>query len=290
MIDLHIHTTASADAQHTPEEIFTMSRELGLHCIAFADHNTIDAVPAGLRLAQEMGVEFITGVELNTELDGLDVHMLGYGFDPEDVRVKDWFTEMQDIFWAVAAKRIARFVELGMQLDFATVKKHAKGRLPTGSSFLDALAETESNRSHSLVEPYLTGAKTGDPYVNFYFDILCNGGPADVGEAALPGREAIQRLLSIGAVPVLAHPRDITEAQLREMIDAGLMGIEAYCSYHNLVMGKHWADMAGKYDLLITAGSDFHGKNFKANVDLGGVDHNVDEIVVKLREAIEKVR
>ncbi|MHA1566214.1 MAG: PHP domain-containing protein [Alphaproteobacteria bacterium] len=289
MIDLHIHTNASADAQHTPDEIFSMSRDLGLRCVAFADHNTINAIAQGLVLAQETGIEFITGVELNTQLQGRDVHLLGYGFDPNDEHLRDWFAEINQRFWNVAADRVERFVSLGLNINMEQVRRHAKGRLPTGSSFLDALAEDDSNRQHPLVQLYLTGEKAQNPYVNFYFDTMCNGGPADVDEAALPVLTSIQRFLALGAVPVVAHPRDLAEDDLRTMVEAGLMGVEAICSYHDEATTTHWRKMAAKYGLLITAGSDFHGRLFKADVGLGGIVGNEYELVEKLRAAIDSL-
>jgi len=286
MIDLHIHTTASADAHHAPREIFSLSRELGLRCIAFADHNSIDSVSEGLALQSEFGVEFITGVELNTELAGRDIHLLGYGFDPRSRALREWFTEINARFREVAERRVKRFVKLGLKLTMEQVERHAAGKLPTGSSFLDALAEDADNRRHPLVRPYLVGPKSENPYVNFYFDTMCNGGPADVGEASLPAIESVARLLAVKAVPVVAHPREMSEGDLRALIDAGLMGVEAFCSYHDAALSARWRELAARHNLLITAGSDFHGVRTKAAVHLGQIEGNDYALVERLREAI----
>ncbi len=286
MIDLHIHTTASADAHHTPREIFSQSVELGLRCIAFADHNSIDAVTEGLALQHEFRLDFITGVELNAELAGRDIHLLGYGFDSRQPELLQWFAEIRERFREAAVRRVARFVEMGLVLTIEQVERQAAGKLPTGSSFLDALKETPANHRHPLVEPYLTGPRASDPYVNFYFDTMCNGGPADVGETALPVCECITRFRVLHAVPVVAHPRDLPEADLRVMVDAGLMGVEAYCSYHDQAQSEHWRLLAEQYNLLVTAGSDFHGIRTKATVRLGGITGNRDELADRLRAAI----
>ena len=186
----------------------------------------------------------------------------------------------------MAVRRVARFVALGLRLTIEQVERRAHGKLPTGSSFLDALAEDAGNREHPLVRPYLQGPKAENPYVNFYFDTMCNGGPADVGEAALPVIDCLARLRAIKAAPVVAHPRDLAEADLRVMVDAGLMGVEAFCSYHDAASARRWRDLAARYGLLVTAGSDFHGVRTKATVRLGGIDGNDDALAQRLREAI----
>lgn len=289
MIDLHVHTNASADAQHTPAEIFEMSRQIGLRCIAFADHNTIEAVPDGLRLQKQTGIEFITGVELNTELAGEDIHLLGYGFNPDDARLKNWFKQIERRFWAVAEQRVQRFAELGLGLSLAEVKLEAKGKLPTGSSFLDAMSRHEENLDHPLVKPYVQGEKASNPYVSFYFEVMSGGGPGDVGEVNLPVEETIAHLRDLGAAPVVAHPRNLPEEFLRKMIAAGLMGVEAFCSYHDSNTANRWREQAEKYHLLYTAGSDFHGVMFKPKVKLGETQSNDYSLAERLKEAIHSL-
>lgn len=286
MVDLHIHTDASADGQHTPADIFEMSHALGLRCIAFADHNTLASLPVGFELSQKTGVEFIPAVEINTELNGVDIHMLGYGVDPFDKPTSAWFADIAAVFAEIAHRRTRRFNDLGLELTWERVHKHAGGKMPTASSFYEAIVENPANHHHPLIEPYRTGAKCDNRYVHFYFEVLANGGPADVGDAALPALDTIARLRSLHIVPVVAHPRDLSEAALREMIVAGLLGVEAYCSYHDAPRGAHWRSLADRYGLLYTAGSDFHGRAIKAAVKLGEIEHNDYIVAQRLREAI----
>ena len=286
MIDLHVHTDASADAQHSPAELFAMARQIGLRCLAFADHNTIAALPAGLRLSRETGVEFIAAVELNTELDGRELHLLGYGVDPESPAIRAWFAEIDAMFQRQAERRVARFVELGFELTMADVQRFAAGRLPTGSSFFDALAANPANRAHPLLQPYLAGPKAANRYVHFYFEVMAGEGPAAIGDESLPVREAIRRLRSVGAVPVAAHPRDLPESEFHKMLDAGLLGVEVICSYHDAATARRWCEIAARCRVLATAGSDFHGVRTKATVRLGDLPGADYGMVERLREAI----
>jgi predicted metal-dependent phosphoesterase TrpH len=286
MIDLHVHTAASADAQHAPRELFAMARELNLRTIAFADHNTLAALPEGLALAAETGIEFIPAVELNTELDGRELHLLGYGIAPESLDVQQWFAEIKQLFLRQAERRVTRLRELGFRLTLEAVQHYAAGRLPTGSSFLDALNAEPANHRHPLLAPYREGPKAADAYVNFYFEVLAKGGPADVGAESLPFREAVSRLRDLRAVPVLAHPRDLPPPEWEQAVAAGLRGVEAICSYHDEKTARHWIAAAARVHLLHTAGSDFHGLKTKANVKLGHLPGADDSIVERLREAM----
>lgn len=289
MIDLHIHTEASADAQHTPRELFAMARELGLHTIAFADHNTLAALPAGRALADESGIEFIPAVELNTELDGRELHLLGYGLDCAAPDVGRWFDEIEQLFWRQAERRVERLRELGLAVTLEDVRRFAAGRLPTGSSFLDALNADPANHRHSLLAPYREGPKAADAYVNFYFDVLAKGGPADVESESLPFREAVARLRDLHAAPVLAHPRELPPPEWARAVAAGLLGVEAICSYHDDKTAERWIAAAARAGLLHTAGSDFHGLKTKATVKMGHLPGADYAIVERLREAMASV-
>ncbi|NLH48422.1 MAG: PHP domain-containing protein [Myxococcales bacterium] len=286
MIDLHVHTHASADAQHSPRELFAMAREIGVTTLSFADHNTLAALPAGRELAGETGIEFIPAVELNTELDGRELHLLGYGIADESPAVREWFGEIERLFLRQAERRVRRLTELGLRLTLAAVQTYAAGRLPTGSSFLDALNADPANHRHPLLAPYREGPKAADPYVNFYFDVLAKGGPADVGGESLPFRAAVARLRELRAVPVLAHPRDLPATEFATAVAAGLRGVEAICSYHDPVTARRWLEAAAHFRLLPTAGSDFHGARTKAAVKLGDLPGADETIVVRLRAAI----
>jgi predicted metal-dependent phosphoesterase TrpH len=113
MIDLHIHTTASSDGQHGPEEIFEMARELKLEAIAFADHNSVASVGEGLRISPEFGIEFIPAIEINTHYKGYDFHLLGYFIDPRDERLLRWLSGLEGKVKRQIRQRVRRLRELG---------------------------------------------------------------------------------------------------------------------------------------------------------------------------------
>jgi predicted metal-dependent phosphoesterase TrpH len=107
---------------------------------------------------------------------------------------------------------------------------------------------------------------------------------------AWPAREAVARCRAIGAAPVVAHPMDLPLSDLEKLIAAGLLGVEAICSYHAAAVQAHWQQAAAKYELLVTAGSDFHGARTKPGVRLGGLDGADYRLVERLRDAVAGLR
>lgn len=283
MIDLHIHTTASSDGQHSPREIFAMARAKGLRTIAFADHNSIENVGEGLRLSSESGIEFFPCMELNTLHHGLDLHLLAYFIDPQDPALHRWLEEIRAKKIEQGRKRLEKLNELGFFFTAEDLDRYSAGRIPTGRSFLKAILSQDRNRSDPRLRPYVDGSRSASPYVNFYRDYLRGGKPAFVPMDDVETVPAIHGIKQLGGVPVLAHPSDTPEEQLIDLADHGLEGLEAYSPYHSPPEQEAFRRFAESHGLLVTAGSDFHGKKIKPNVDFGEVFGDHYELVLHLK-------
>lgn len=274
MIDLHIHTNASADGQYGPADIVAMAKQLGLSAIAFADHNVVGSLIEGRALCAQAGIDFVEAVELNTDYGTTDLHILGFGVDPQNAAFTAWLDSLGKARLERAKARADKLVGLGLTLTYEEVAALTPGRLPTASSFLRAIEAHPENRAHPLVAPYIEGgAKVDNAYVNFYFDVMANG-PAFADVRILATYDAIEKLREFGALPILAHPNNIEIEVLDDLIDRGLAGIEAASSYHDQAKTDHFLAFAKKRNLLVTAGSDFHGPKFKKLVKLGKVCPN----------------
>ena len=284
MIDLHIHTDASSDGQHSPREIFEMAREKGLRAIAFADHNSVDHVAEGLELAKEFRLEFIPCLELNTFHNGLDLHLLAYFIDPGNPHLQDWLKSIHQKKSEQAEKRLVKLNQLGFAFDEKDLRKFSEGRIPTGMSFLRAILSRKENLTDPRLQPYINGARSNSPYVNFYRDYLRGGKPAFVHIEDIHTFEAISKIKALGAVPVLAHPSDTGDRNILDLLENGLEGLEVYSPYHNPAEQENFRSFAAAHGLLATAGSDFHGKDIKPDVDLGqgGKDHY--DLLLKLKK------
>jgi predicted metal-dependent phosphoesterase TrpH len=285
MIDLHIHTTASSDGQHGPEEIFEMSRGLKLEAIAFADHDSVANVGEGLRISREFGIEFISCIEINTHYKGYDFHLLGYFIDHRDERLLGWLEGLGVGKKRQIRQRVRRLRELGFALSPGDVERLSTGREPTGVSYLNALLGREENREDPRLMAYIDGERSDSPYLNFYLDYLVGGKPASVPIRFISTPEAIRLVRSLGGITILAHPAQVKGERLLELIEAGLEGIEVYSSYHGKEDEEYFKGVCDRFGLLVTAGSDFHGREIKPDVPLGGLRGGSYALVEKLRWA-----
>jgi len=284
MIDLHIHTNASSDGQYSPREIFQMAREKGLRTIAFADHNSLGNVEEGIRMAEEFGIEFIPCMELNTLYREMDLHLLAYFLDPTDSRLKEWLEQVRRKKVQQAVRRVEKLNELGFFFTAEDLEKFSEDQIPTGRSFLQAILSREENRKDPRLRPYIDGNRSRSPYVNFYRDYLRGGKPAFVPMDDVSTLSAIRKIRELGAIPVLAHPSDTGEANLRDLVDKGLEGLEAYSPYHDPSEQEGFRAFADRHGLLVTAGSDFHGEKIKPDIELGQVSGHPSDILEKLKE------
>ena len=201
VIDLHIHTDASSDGQHSPREIFEMARNKGLRAIAFADHNSVGNVEEGFRACGEFEIEFLPCLELNTFHNGLDLHLLAFFIDPQSPALKDWLESIHRKKEEQAQKRLEKLNELGFTFTWDDLRKFSGDRIPTGMSFLKAILSRRRNRSDPRLRPYIDGDRSGSPYVNFYRDYLRGGKPAFVPMEDISTITAIGQDQRTGAEP-----------------------------------------------------------------------------------------
>lgn len=290
MIDLHIHTIASSDGQHTPQEIFAMASNLGLTAIAFADHNSIGAVGEGISLSREFDIEFIPCLEFNTLFLDHDLHILAYFIDYRSVELNGWLEEIHQEKQRQAARRIQKLNELGFVFSMDDVKKFSGDRIPTGMSFLKAIRSREENHGDPRIRRFVDGDRSDSPYVNFYLDYLRGGKAAFVPLEAVGTFHVMRRIKRLGGIPVLAHPSDTGDEIILQLTEDGLCGLEVFSSYHNEKEEEHFLSLAKECNLLVTAGSDFHGSDIKPDVKLGGVRGNSYELVEHLKHARQTLK
>jgi len=288
-VDLHIHTRASSDGQHTPEEIFSMAKAAGLKSIAFADHNSVESLDEGLRLSDESGIELVPCFELNTIYDNMDLHLLGFLIDHKEPAFLKWLDYVLEAKMEQAQNRLEKMRSLDFLIDEGALEDAAKGKTPTGSTFLEALLSREEGRKDPRLQPYIDGDRSDSPALNFYRDYFRKDKPAFVPLDACPTEEGIRRIKEFGGIPVQAHPSDTGDRIIVKLIEAGLMGLEAYSSYHSPEESGHFCTIAAEHKILVTAGSDFHGKKIKPNVDFASVGGNSYNIVERLKDARKRI-
>ncbi len=288
-IDLHVHTDASPDGDIPVDEIFKEADESGLRVLSITDHNDTSALARAEELAIKYNIKFIPGVEFNSNFNGRDIHILGYFIDSKSEKISRIIEEIKSRKEEQARARVKKLQELGFFIEYDDAVRAARGMVPNGSIFYDALVKNKRNRDNPTLRRYIDGDRSDSPHFNFYRDFFRYGKPAYIPLTHVETEKVVEILLTAGALPVLAHPYDIPEAEIKKIINNGIVGIEAYSSYHSEEQNKHFVKMAEEYNLIITAGSDFHGRH-KPKVKLGIFLRDGKEIVDRVFAWKEKCK
>jgi len=231
---------------------------MGLTAVAITDHDTVDGLPEALAAGERLAIEVVPGVEINLEHERITMDMLGYflGGCPSD-ELKQELAELRVYRDERNARIVERLAGLGFVLDAAD------------------LAAAENG---SVGRPHIGEAMVRRGYVGSIseaFELyLRRGAPAWVDRRRLSLGAAVRLLRASGGLPVLAHPGIIRtdgaglDHLLRDAVRAGIAGLECYYPLHDETAVKAFLVLAGKYGLVATGGSDFHG-SVKPNAHLG---------------------
>lgn len=266
--DLHLHTRYS-DGTYEPEELAAAAHRLGLGCLAITDHDTVEGCLPMSRACAALGLAFIPGVELTAEFKGQEIHILGYGFDPEDRDFVDQMARFQAVRQQRIREMVARLKELHIPLEADQVFRLANCRSPGRPHVARALVEAGVCRD------------VDEAFERF----LKKHRPAWVPKSRIGADEAITLVHRAGGVAVLAHPGLYhVDAWLPELVRAGLDGIECYHTKHGPSLTDYYVTMAHRLGLLVTGGSDCHGHS-KGQPLLGSI-RLAPELVDRLRQHI----
>jgi predicted metal-dependent phosphoesterase TrpH len=255
-VDLHIHSSAS-DGRLSPEEVVGESVRRGLSVIALTDHDTVSGVAPALAAARVFPeLTVIPGVELSTDVPQGEVHILGYFIDYTDGELLARLERMRNSRRERAQAMIAKLRDLGVIIDWSRVQEVA-GEGSVGRPHL-AQAMLEKGYVASLREAF-------DSY-------LGRGGPAYVERRKLTPAAAVELVLRVKGLPVLAHPLTVSdpESLVIELKAAGLVGIEAYYKDYSAADIGELLSLAERHHLVVTGGSDYHGLDNESEVMIGG--------------------
>lgn len=271
-LDLHCHTSFS-DGSFTPEEVVDQAATAGVTTLAITDHDDVGYWPRAKAAADVAGIRLIPGVELSASHRGTDVHILGYGLNPDSVELRDDLAHYRNER-ASRAKRMVRLLQrLGLTIEFTDVL---------------GLAEHGAiGRPHVARHLVNTGQV---PSVQAAFDLyLGDGRPAYQDKAFLSPAEACAVIHDAGGVAVVAHPViKGVDSFIPDLAAAGLDGIEVMHPQQDAGDRHRLGAYADEYDLLKTGGSDFHG-TVKPEVHFGDVQTPLDWLA-PLDEAIAAVQ
>jgi predicted metal-dependent phosphoesterase TrpH len=242
--DLHLHTIHS-DGLRTPEEVVRAAVKMGIDVIAISDHDNLGAVPVAAAVAQQLGALLIPAIELSTDFQGEDVHLLAYGVDitsPELIAKLEYFRD----------RRMRRG-------DLMVEKLMAQG-IPIRRERVEELRGDASLGRPHIARALMELGVVKD--MNDAFDrYLSPGGLGYVDTERIPLRDAIELVHRAGGIASLAHPtlnkggRDLAE----DAIAHGLDGIEVYHPDVDRDARLEYTQLARQHNILVTGGSDDHG-------------------------------
>ncbi|TAM41826.1 PHP domain-containing protein [bacterium] len=265
--DLHAHTSES-DGTLTPEQLVKEALKRCLSAVAIVDHDTVSALPLALKAAEGTALEVIPGIELSTQYENQEVHILGYFLDHQDKGLLDELKPVRENRIRRVHEMIKNLKILGIELKPQTV--------------FDIAGSGTVGRMHiarALVKDGWVGS-TAEAFRKYIGD----RSPAYVLGFRFSPEKAIKIIRDSGGVAVLAHPYILRNDEwIGEFAASGLQGLEAYYPEHSQSQVNYYLDLAKKLNLVVTGGSDFHG-SAKPDIKLGAVKIPL-ELVEKLRNA-----
>ncbi len=254
-VDLHTHTIFS-DGLFTPEELVAEVSRLGFTAIAVTDHDSVDGIDRARAEGRKRRVEVVPGVEMSCNVNGTDIHILGYYLDYHQERVQDFFARIRQSRLERAERMVAKLTELGAPVSFARIKELA-GAGAVGRPHV-AQAMLEAGAVASISEAF-------ERYIGY-------DGPAYFPKLPLTPLEVISFIHDNGGLTVIAHPATYgNDELLYTVIAAGVDGIEVWHPEHNERSVARYQEIAEKNRLLMTGGSDCHGGRKLGRVYLGDI-------------------
>lgn len=231
----------------------------GVEVFSITDHDTTrayDELPA-------MRGRIVSGIEINTTRDGVDIHILGYGFDPS------------------SAAPIHATLEANREARRARIRKMIGLLVAAGYPLTEEMVAAEAEGSESLGRPHVAKALVRAGMVRdvqtVFTELVSRTGPGFVPSAHISAPQAIDAIVQAGGVPVLAHPGRLSDYSIiDEMAERGIVGLEVFYPTHTPAQTAHFRNRAERLGLVMTAGSDFHDARWKSSVV--GVEVERDDI------------
>lgn len=271
-VDFHIHTKFS-DGQASPADIVRTAKALGYEKIAITDHDGIDGLPEALAEAEKAGIPVIAGMELATATtSGTELHILGYGMDLENEKLRAAMKLLSQRRAARNTKLIAALQGMGYDIS----EEELKELQPNDYIGKPVIARVLIAKGYASSIPEVFESRA----------LLANENIRTIRKEKLEAGEAVELICETGGLAVLAHPiqadrigapgseefYEKIEDIIAYLVSHGLGGLECFHPDQNEEQSRRFVALAQKYDLCISRGSDFHGKDFADAEDTAQIE------------------
>jgi len=241
-VDLHLHSNYS-DGKYSIPEVIELAIDKGLKVISITDHDTIDGVQEASFLAEAKGIQNIPGVEVSSEIEGQEIHILAYFIDINNSDLKVYLQKFKEERLKRAERILSKLKKLGVNLTIEEVLQFSESKPITRPHIAFALIKKKIVKSYyEAFQKYL-----GD--FSDAYEKKQHSSPEVV----------IELIKSCGGLSFLAHPYNLSDGKLMDIIKYGIDGIEIYHPTIKKSRQEFLYKIALQYSLLESGGSDFHG-------------------------------
>ncbi len=241
-VDLHLHSTFS-DGRYSVEAVIDKAISKNLKIISFTDHDTIDGIELANQIAFDRGIQNIPGVEISSEIEGQEIHLLGYFID----------TSNSDLIYYLQQFRIERLERAERILK----------KLKTLGINLSIEEVIQFSESKPITRPHIAFALIKKKIVSTYYEAfekyLGDNSKAYEKKHHTSPAKVIELIKSCNGITFLAHPYNLSDGKLKEIIKSGIDGIEIYHPTIKKSRQEFLHKLCVEYNLLESGGSDFHG-------------------------------
>ncbi len=251
-VDLHTHTTYS-DGFYSPNELITKAKNAGIDVISITDHDNIAGILEAIEIGKKFGIEVIPGMEISSDLKDKEVHILAYFFEPENSELERYLSFFREERLKRAIRIVNKLKSIGFNLAIEDVLERAQ--------------------NSAVGRPHIAQALLDKGLISSYYEAfnkyIGNGCPAYEKKVHLSPQSAFKIINDAGGLSFIAHPGYMTESLLKELITAGVDGIEVIHPSHTPQQIKFYKGIVNEYFLLESGGSDFHGGKREDENNLG---------------------
>lgn len=251
-IDLHMHTIHS-DGAFSPTELVLKAKEAGLDIISITDHDSVNGIKEAMAVGKDTGVEVIPGLEISTDLDEKEVHLLAYFIDIDNEELQKYLSFFRDERFHRAKRIVQKLRNLGLSITIDDVIDHAQ--------------------NSAIGRPHIANALVNLGLISYYYEaferFIGDYGPAFERKIHVSPQSATKLINDAGGLSFVAHPGYMKESILIALIKAGIDGIEVIHPSHSDSQINFYRGIVNQYCLLESGGSDFHGGKKEDGDNLG---------------------
>ena len=265
-----MHSSHSMDGEYSEKQLIDIALQQKIKVISITDHNSVKAYQ---NIGHTINLSLVPGIEMDCHFQGKEFHLLGYGIDVHDPVYEQIEQDITKQEQECSQKRLSLIKEnLRLEIDEEKLKEVSPFGIYVPETICEIAIKDKRNQTNPYLQPYFPqGESSNNPDVNLDWDFCSQGKITYTKINYISMEDAISIYHKQGGIAVVAHPGNNVKEDLQLMEDIrhlGIDGIEVYSSYHTQEQIAFYHKVCQKYQLIETAGSDFHDKT-KPNVSMG---------------------